>query len=71
MKFGPKQTLPATLSENVAKAAHSGVYIAGQDYLCISLNPEGAKEATGAGAKAGEDKSASSGSFILILRRQR
>lgn len=72
MKFGPKQTLKATLSEKGDKNAQDGVYIAGQDYLAISLNAEGSKDAKEATAtKTGADTGTSSGSFILILRRQR
>jgi hypothetical protein len=76
MKFGPNQTLKATVSgsEGKDKAAQSGVYIAGQDYLCISLNPEGAekgKEAAATATKGADDKGTSSGSFILIFRKQR
>jgi hypothetical protein len=56
LKFGPHQTVKAE-GEN----EYTGVYIHGQDYLCLSLND----------AK-GESKSGqSSGSFILILRKQR
>lgn len=62
-----------------------GVYILGQDYLCLSLKKTGAKTkgaSTGAGGAApggapttavggGAGMSRSSGDFILILRRQR
>ena len=63
LKFGPGQTVEATRSgegEGAGKA-HRGVYIAGQDYLCMSLE-------AGDGKKAGHT---SSGDFILILRKQR
>jgi hypothetical protein len=64
LKFDGDQKLTATLT--VGKEAGkslSGVYIAGQDYMAVSLNPgEG-------GAKDGAGKS--SGAYILILRRQR
>jgi hypothetical protein len=74
LTFGDNQTLKASLSRGEGKAggddkgAHSGVYIAARDYLCISLNP--GKKDTGAAAKAGGGTT-SSGAFILILRRQR
>jgi len=60
LTFGPHQTVKAsmTVGDKDAKEgkAYSGVSVAGQDYYCLSL--EGS---AGAG----------SGSFILILRRQR
>lgn len=60
MKFGPQQTLSVTgLGKDGDKGA-KGVYIAGQDYLSLSLITRD---------KARED--GSSGDFILILRRQR
>jgi hypothetical protein len=62
LTFGAGQTLKATQKEGDKKGAYSGVYIAGQDYLCISLNPSDAKE--------GDKKGTSSGAFILILRKQ-
>ena len=67
LTYGPLQTVKATMSaggkEAGDKGPMSGVFIAGQDYLCLSLNAGGAKGETAA-AK-------SSGAFILILRRQR
>ncbi len=81
MKFGPHQTLDATVNEGsgAGKAWH-GVYVLGQDYLCISLN-KGARK-TGAGAssgggtrtttaQAGGGERHASADFILILRRLR
>jgi hypothetical protein len=89
LKFGPHQTLEATISAGGGAGAavmRRGVYIRGQDYLCISLGKEGGKKgaaAPGAGRDlaareaaqetavgAGTDHG-SSGDFILILRRQR
>jgi hypothetical protein len=68
LSFGPNQTLTAKVSEEGKGAkTHKGVYIAGQDYLCISL-VTGDGKAKGAGAGEG---SRSSGDFIVILRRQR
>ena len=57
LTFGPHQTVKA-------KGDHefTGVYIHGQDYLCISLND--AKDES-------EGRGQSSGSFILILRKMR
>lgn len=60
LSFESGQTVKAT-GEGETKGDYSGVYILGQDYLCISLN---AKE----GDKGRGD---SSSSFILILRKQR
>jgi hypothetical protein len=56
LKFGPRQTVEATRTDDggAGGKAHQGVYIAGQEYLCISLE--------GAGG-SGPD-------FILILRKQ-
>jgi hypothetical protein len=68
LSFGPNQTLTAKVSED-GKAAktHKGVYIVGQDYLCISLvTGDGKGKAAGAG-----EAPRSSGDFIVILRRQR
>jgi len=60
LKFGPHQTVSATgLSKDEDKAC-KGVYVAGRDYLTISLITSD-KEREGG----------SSGDFILILRRQR
>ena len=64
LKFGDGQTVKATAKGGEGGAAagsHSGVYIASQDYLCLSLNADGKDKARGS----------SSGSFILILRKQR
>lgn len=60
LSFGENQTLKAT-GEGETKGEYSGVYILGQDYLCLSLN---AKEGN-------KERGDSSGSFILILRKQR
>jgi hypothetical protein len=69
LTFGAGQTVKGELSigGKVSEEGKSlsGVYIAGQDYMCLSLNPGGGKE-----GKA-TDASKSSGAFILILRRQR
>lgn len=60
--FGAKQTLTASIKAGDKDlGALSGVYILGQDYLCLSLNLDAAKD----------DKNPSSGAYILILRRQR
>lgn len=66
LKFGADQKLTATLStgKDSAEKALTGVYIAGQDYLSLSLNPTDGAAAKGDGPK-------SSGTYILILRRQR
>ena len=58
--------------------SYSGVYIAGQDYFCLSL--EGTGGANKGARKEGEERTttadvgkgekSSSGSFILILRKQ-
>jgi hypothetical protein len=58
--FEAHQTVKAT-GEGESKGEYNGVYIHGQDYLCLSLN-----------AKEGDKgRRESSGSFILILRKQR
>ena len=63
LTFGAKQSVTANLKAGGKDlGALSGVYILGQDYLCLSLNSDTAKAA---------DKTTSSGSFILILRKQR
>jgi hypothetical protein len=63
LTFGAKQTATASLKAGGKDLGTlSGVYIAGQDYLCLSLNPEASKEG---------DATSSSGTFILILRKQR
>jgi hypothetical protein len=64
LTFGPHETVKAVLDkegddEGVKKGNYGGVYIAGQDYFCLSLNGEGANKGT------------SSAAFILILKRQR
>jgi hypothetical protein len=59
LKFGPHQTVKGSF-EGGKKEAQGGVYIAGQDYFSISL-----------GGPAGKGDARSSGSFILILRRQK
>jgi hypothetical protein len=78
LTFGPHQTVKAVVSvdkkDEKDENTYSGVYIAGQDYFCLSLEGTGKKE-----KKEGEDKDAkaepakgtSSGSFIMILRRQK
>jgi hypothetical protein len=84
LKFGPHQTVKATggKAEGGTSGESDGVYIAGQDYFCISLSggtfTGGEKgsgkepEARQAAAKADEtNKGSSSGDFILILRKQR
>jgi hypothetical protein len=60
LKFGPHQSVTATGLGKEGDKSGKGHYIAGQDYLTISLTPEGKTPAGG-----------SSGDFILILRRQR
>jgi hypothetical protein len=73
LAFGPNQTVRAKFSGGGArgrggpgKGGYHGVYIASRDYLCLSLNP-GMPGRAAAEGKHGP----SSGSFILILRRQR
>jgi len=77
LTLGPNQTVSA----KVEGKAHKGVYIAGQDYLCISLVTGAKKKGAETGATAVEPTVAaaaaqkggghhSSGDFILILRRQ-
>jgi hypothetical protein len=74
LAFGPRQTLKASISTTAKESSgnrqeskerdarsRTGVYIAGQDYLCISL--EDGQEA--------KDRKGSSGSYILVMRRQR
>ena len=63
LTFGADQTVKATIparGPDVVTKPLSGVAIVGQDYLCLSFNAEGKKPEKG-----------SSGSLILILRRQR
>lgn len=81
---GPGQTLQTSVP-GAKGGGMRGVYILGQDYLCISLKKTGAKKKgapAGAGAAidgapataavgGGAAMSSSSGDFILILRRQR
>jgi hypothetical protein len=65
LKFGPNQTVEATRTGEGGSAGKTlrGVFVAGQDYLTISLEaPEG--------RKAPASGRASSGDFILILRKQ-
>jgi hypothetical protein len=91
--FGPHNTLKAMVSgstkgkkEDVSKEeaggesrAYTGVYIAGQDYFCLSLDKKGdakkeaRKEEVSARRTAEADKAegVKGSSFILILRRQR
>ena len=57
LTFGPHQTVKAE-----GEGEFRGVYIHGQDYLCVSLN-DAKDEKKGRGQ--------SSASFILILRKQR
>jgi hypothetical protein len=85
LKFGPHQTLEATVSAGGGAGEgvmRRGVYILGQDYLCISLGKAGKAGAGAPGAKkeapleviqptATAGEAHSSGDFILILRRQR
>ena len=69
LKFGPTQTVKVTApkKDDASEVNSDGVFIAGQDYLSVSLN-----SGTVTGAKDAKDKApGSSGSFILILRRQR
>lgn len=65
LSYGDHQTVKVAASggkgTDKLSAEMSGVYIAAQDYFCLSLNPAGAKEGAGG----------SSASFILILRKQR
>jgi hypothetical protein len=74
VKFEPHQTLEA--SAGTSGQNHRGVYVLGKDYLVVSLESgrfsgtargAGREKGTAAGAGGGEH---SSGSFILILRRQ-
>jgi hypothetical protein len=60
LTFGPHQTVKAK-GAGKGKGEYSGVYISGQDYFSISLN-------AGEGDKG---RGQSSGSFILIMRKQR
>ncbi len=70
VSFGSDQTVKVTATggkDAEKKSVElSGVYIAAQDYFCLSLNPAGTKAPAAAdGAKT------SSAAFIIILRRQR
>jgi hypothetical protein len=63
LSFGAGQTVKATATDGGKETGEqSGVYIAGQDYLCLSFNVAG---------KDPKDNKGSSGSFIIILRKQR
>jgi hypothetical protein len=65
LSFGANQTVKVSGAGKDGKGELSGVYVLGQDYFCLSLNP-------GKGdAPAKADVKKSSGDFILILRRQR
>jgi hypothetical protein len=88
LTFGKHQTVKASKEgkEGEEKGAaddsksYNGVYIAGQDYFCLSLEGtgganKGAREVKKEGeeknttADAGKGEKSSSGSFILILRK--
>jgi hypothetical protein len=86
LTFGPNQTLRATAgrgqggdgqgagqSFGTLTGTHSGVFIAAQEFLCISLNKTTGRGTEGTQGQASADKGQgdSSGAFILILRRQR
>lgn len=64
LKFGAHQSVEATRSGDEGEKTFHGVYIAGQDYLCISLEAPGEKKAEAAQGHR------SSGDFILILRKR-
>jgi hypothetical protein len=68
LKFGPNQTLEAS---QTGGEGHKGVYIAGKDYLCLSLESGKFSNGEAGAAAATKGNGGSSGSFILILRRQR
>ena len=68
LSFGPNQTVKVAGAGGKGGGDMGGVYISGQDYLCLSLNPAGKEGDPPAKADL---KKASSGAFILILRRQR
>jgi hypothetical protein len=69
LSFGDKQTVKVSgVGGKDAKGEMSGVFIIGQDYLCLSLNSTGGK---GGDPPAKADAKKSSGDFIIILRRQR
>jgi hypothetical protein len=72
--FGHDQTVKATGTEENGdgkEASYTGVYIAGKDYLCLSLrHAKASKDGEGKEEKADAKEEHSSGSFILILRRQ-
>jgi hypothetical protein len=65
LALGDKQSAKATLmiGKDAEGKSLAGVCIASQDYLCLSLNASSDKK--------DNDNKGSSGSFILILRRQR
>jgi hypothetical protein len=70
LSFGADQTVKVTATggKDAEKKSveMSGVYIAAQDYVCLSLNPAGIKAPA-----AGEATKGSSAAFIIILRKQR
>jgi len=70
LSFGPDQTVKVTATggkdAEKKSADMNGVYIAAQDYFCLSLNPTGTKVPAATDATKG-----SSAAFIIILRRQR
>jgi hypothetical protein len=81
LKVGKGQTVEATTSEG---GTLKGVYILGQDYLCLSVSKGGKMKKGGAPVEpvavtteapapqaGGGTGHASSGDFILILRRVR
>jgi hypothetical protein len=61
LTFEDHMMLKAAFTGGDQKGTYNGVYIAGQDYLSIAVNPEGGKA----------DKGNSSAAFILILRKQK
>jgi hypothetical protein len=69
LSFGTGQTVKITGAGGKGSGEMSGVYISGQDYLCLSVNPAGKDSEPP--AKVDAKKATSSGAFILILRRQR
>jgi hypothetical protein len=72
LKFGPHQSLKASADgKEEGASGGEGVYIAGQDYLCLSLATGHFGGDKGSSARPQEGQGTSSGSFILILRRQR
>jgi hypothetical protein len=85
LKLGKGHTIEATAGDGGKGEAWKGVYILGQDYLCLSLAKGGKTKAGGAAVDGGpaakltpvqpqvggDTGSTSSGEFILILRRVR